>query len=191
MLYEVITRSETDDEGNRTLIAEKSGRLIYENNRIEVQENLYVKGDVDFSSGNIKFSGDVNVKGNVRSGFFVMAGGDISIGMNSEMSLLSSEKSIMVAQGIKGGGKAILRAKNSIQLSFAERATLLAVEDITVKNAVFGCKVKCNGKLRLISEKGYLVGGRIHRITSYNVCYTKLLRIASVLLLSSLQSAVK
>lgn len=154
-------RSETDDEGNRTLIAEKSGRLIYENNRIEVQENLYVKGDVDFSSGNIKFSGDVNVKGNVRSGFFVMAGGDISIGMNSEMSLLSSEKSIMVAQGIKGGGKAILRAKNSIQLSFAERATLLAVEDITVKNAVFGCKVKCNGKLRLISEKGYLVGGRI------------------------------
>ena len=116
---------------------------------------------MDFSSGNIKFGGDVNIKGNVKSGFFVMAGGNINIGMNSEMSLLSSDKSIMVAQGIKGGGKAILRAKESIQLSFAERATLLAVENITVKNAIFGCKVKCNGRLKLMTEKGYLVGGRI------------------------------
>ena len=125
------------------------------------RRNLFIKGDVDFGSGNIKFGGDVNIKGNVKSGFFVMAGGNINIGMNSENSLLSSEKSIMVAQGIKGGGKALLRAKESIQLSFAERATLLAVDNITIKNAVFGCKVKCNGKLKLLSEKGYLVGGRI------------------------------
>ena len=154
-------REEKDQQGNTLLVAEKSGRVIYEKNRLEIQENLFIKGDVDFSSGNIKFSGDVNVKGNVRSGFFVMAGGNVNIGMNSEMSLLSAGKSIAVAQGIKGGGKAVLRAKESIQLSFAERATLLAVDCITAKNAVFGCKVKCNGKLRLVSEKGYLVGGRI------------------------------
>ncbi|MDC7226203.1 MAG: FapA family protein [Spirochaetales bacterium] len=154
-------KEETVEDGTTVIIAEKSGRVIYENNRLEIQENLFIKGDVDFNSGNIKFGGDVNVKGNVKSGFFVMAGGNINVGMNSEMSLLSAEKSIMVAQGIKGGGKAILRSKESIQLSFAERATLLAVEDISVKNAIFGCKVKCNGKLRLVTEKGYLVGGRI------------------------------
>ena len=154
-------KEERDEDGDAFLIAEKAGRVIYENNRIEVQEDLFVKGDVDFSTGNIKFSGDVNIKGNVKSGFFVMAGGTIAVGMNSEMSLLSSDKTIMVAQGIKGGGKAILRAKDSIQLSFAERATLLAVNDITSKNAIFSCKVKCNGRLRLMSEKGYLVGGRI------------------------------
>jgi hypothetical protein len=154
-------KEEKDEQGNTFLIAEKSGRVLYENNRIEVQESLFIKGDVDFSTGNIKFGGDVNVKGNVRNGFYVMAGGNVTVGMNSEMSLLSSEKSIMVVQGIKGGGKAILRAKDSIQMSFAERATLLAVEDITVKNAIFNCKVKCNGRLKLKTEKGYLVGGRI------------------------------
>ena len=154
-------REEPGEDGVTYIVADKSGRIIYENNKLEIQENLFIKGDVDFSSGNIKFGGDVNIKGNVKSGFFVMAGGNISIGMNSEMSLLSSDKTIMVAQGIKGGGKAILRAKGSIQLSFAERATLLAVENITVKNAIFGCKVKCNGRLRLITDKGYLVGGRI------------------------------
>ena len=154
-------KEEKDEKGDTFLIATKSGRVIYENNKLEVQENLNIKGDVDFGSGNIKFGGDVNIKGNVKSGFFVMAGGNIAIGMNSEMSLLTSEKSIIVVQGVKGGGKALLRAKESIQLSFAERATLLAVENITVKNAVFGCKVKCNGRLKLVSEKGYLVGGRI------------------------------
>lgn len=154
-------KEERAEDGTIYIVAEKAGRLLYENNRIEIQENLFIKGDVDFNTGNVKFGGDVNVKGNVRSGFFVMAGGNIAIGMNSEMSLLSAEKTIMVAQGIKGGGKAILRAKDSIQLSFAERATLLAVNNISVKNAIFGCKVKCNGRLKLVSEKGYLVGGRI------------------------------
>ncbi len=154
-------KEETDENGDIFLIAGKSGRVIFEKNRLEIQEALNIKGDVDFSSGNIKFSGDINIKGNVKSGFFVMAGGDIKIGMNSEMSLLSSEKSIAVAQGVKGGGKAILRAKENIQLSFAERATLLAVENISVKNAIFSCRVKCNGRLKLFSEKGYLVGGRI------------------------------
>ncbi len=152
---------EKDEEGNTFLMAEKGGRLIYENNKIEIQEGFFVKGDVDFSVGNIKFSGDVQVKGTVKNGFYIMAGGNVNIGMNSEMSLLSSEKTITVNQGIKGGGKALLRAKDSIRVSFAERATLLAVEDIIVKNAVFGCKVKCNGKLRLMTEKGYLVGGKI------------------------------
>jgi len=154
-------REEKDEKGDTFLVAEKSGRVLYQNNRIEVQESLYIKGDVDFGIGNIKFGGDVNVKGNVKTGFYIMAGGNVAVGMNSEMSLLSSEKSITVLQGVKGGGKAILRAKESIQLSFAERATLLAVENITVKNAVFNCKVKCNGKLRLLTEKGYLVGGLI------------------------------
>lgn len=154
-------REDKDESGCIFLVAEKAGRVIYENNRIEIQENLFIKGDVDFSTGNIKFGGDVNVKGSVKSGFYVMAGGNVNIGVSSEMSLLSSEKSITVASGIKGGGKAILRAKESIQMSFAERTTLLAVDDITVKNAVFNCKVKCNGKLRLLTEKGYLVGGLI------------------------------
>ena len=165
-------REDKDDEGNIFLVAEKSGRIIYENNKIEVQESLFIKGDVDFGTGNIKFGGDVNVKGNIKSGFYIMAGGDVNVGMNSEMSLLSSDKTITVAQGVKGGGKAILRAKDSIKLSFAERATLLAVENISVKNAVFNCKVKCNGKLRLISEKGYLVGGVIqsrHGVEAANI----------------------
>lgn len=154
-------KEEKDERGDTFLIATKSGRVIYENNKLEIQENLFIKGDVDFGSGNIKFGGDVNIKGNVKSGFFVMAGGNIAVGMNSEKALLTSEKSILVVQGIKGGGKAMLRAKESIQLSFAEQATLLAVENITVKNAVFSCNIKCNGRLKLVSEKGYLVGGCI------------------------------
>ncbi|MDC7126352.1 MAG: FapA family protein [Spirochaetales bacterium] len=150
-----------DEEGNTVLVAEKPGRIVFEKNKIEIQESIFIKGDVDFGTGNIKFAGDVNVNGNVRSGFVVMAGGNVSVKMNSEMSLLSSEKSVMVGQGIKGGGKAVVRAQDSIQVSFAERATLLSVNNITVKNAVFGCKVKCNGRLKLLSEKGYLVGGHI------------------------------
>jgi uncharacterized protein (DUF342 family) len=66
---------------------------------------------------------------------------------------------VFIAQGVKGGGKAVIRAKKEIRLSFAEQATLLSVGDIHIKNACLRCQVKSNGKLVLETEKGNFVGG--------------------------------
>jgi uncharacterized protein (DUF342 family) len=78
-----------------------------------------------------------------------------------EAAVIFSERSILIGQGIKGDGKAILRAKKNIVAPFAEQAVLLAAEDIHLKGACLRCQVKCNGKLLLDSEKGNLVGGEV------------------------------
>jgi hypothetical protein len=75
--------------------------------------------------------------------------------------MLSSEGSILIGHGIKGEGKAILRAKKDIVSPFAEQATLVADGTIHLKGACLRCQVKCNGKLLLESEKGNLVGGEV------------------------------
>jgi uncharacterized protein len=46
-----------------------------------------------------------------------------------------------------------------IDAGFVEQATLLAVQDIRIKNGCMQSQVKTNGKLQLVGEKGYLIGG--------------------------------
>jgi uncharacterized protein (DUF342 family) len=120
-----------------------------------------VDGDVDLSSGNVKFPGTVTIKGSVRSGFVVMAAGDIQVGEMVEASLLSADGDIVVNQGVKGAGKAVLRSKKSIGLVFAEQATILSVGNVQAKNSLVHCTVKTNGKVRMIGDRGTILGGTI------------------------------
>lgn len=147
--------------GARLLVAQADGELVRDGNRFEIRAAHTVDGDVDLHSGNVKFPGTVTVKGSVRSGFYVMARGDIQIGELVEAALLSADGDIVVNQGVKGGGKAVLRTKGAVGLTFAEQATILAVGNVQAKNSLVHCQVKTNGKLRMIGDKCSIVGGRV------------------------------
>jgi uncharacterized protein (DUF342 family) len=152
---------EADEEGSRVLVADLAGELLVEGNRYDVRPGHTVDGDVDLHSGNVKFPGTVTVKGSVRSGFYVMATGAIHVGELVESALLSADGDIIVNQGVKGGGKGVLRTKSEIGLTFAEQATLLAVGTIQCRGSLMHCEVKANGKLRMIGDKGRIMGGRL------------------------------
>ncbi len=154
-------RREEKDDGGVLFYAEKSGELEYDGRSLSVHVHHRVKGNVDMHSGNIKFPGTVEVSGNVQRGFYVMAGGDVLIKGTVEGALLSAGNSVKVGQGIVGGNKAVIRAKKDIEAVFVEEATMLSVGDIKVKNNCLRCQVKCNGTLRLISDKGSLIGGKV------------------------------
>jgi len=158
-----------DENGDISLIAETSGELIQDGDKLFINDFHMVKGDVDLKEGNIKFPGSVKIGGSVTQGFFVMSGGEVQIAGGVEGSLISAEESIIIGQGVVGGGKAILRSKKDIEMSFAEQATLLAVGDIKAKNSCLRCKIKCNGKLHLIGDKGNLIGGNTKSTGGLNV----------------------
>ncbi|HHV77590.1 MAG TPA: FapA family protein [Syntrophothermus lipocalidus] len=61
------------------LVATISGRPKVTGNLVEVLPLLLIEGDVDISTGNIRFSGDVLIKGNVTSGMTVSAEGMIKV----------------------------------------------------------------------------------------------------------------
>lgn len=155
----VETREEED--GSIKFISKTTGELFFDRNFMDVLNVHTIKGDVSLKTGNIKFTGSVRVTGSVQSGFSVMAGESIIIDENIQGALLSAEDSILVQKGIKGEGKAILRAKRNINAYFAEQAILLAVGEIRITNACLRCQIKCNSKLQLESEKGHIVGGRV------------------------------
>ena len=150
-----------DGEGVTRYYARVSGALTNENNVLEIKDAHYVAGDVDMKTGNVKFNGAVSVKGSVLPGFVVFSGGDIQVGGIVDGALLSAEGSISIANGVKGAGKAVLRSKQDIFAGFIEQAHVMAVRDITVKNSCLRSNLRCNGKLRLVTEKGNLTGGSL------------------------------
>lgn len=157
---ENIAKKEEED-GGITLIAESDGKLLYDKKSISVQNIHVVDGSVGVKTGNVKFQGAVRIKGSVESGFSVIAGDSIQIGEGVEGALLSSEGDVLINQGVKGGGKAVIRTKENIKAGFIEMSTLLSVKDIMIKNFCLRSVVKCNGKFQLMSEKGHLVGGTV------------------------------
>jgi uncharacterized protein len=147
-------------EGDKdALVAETGGELLYDGKSIEIRDTHMEEGDVGLKSGNIKFPGSVGIKGNVQAGFYVFSGKDIMIGQSIEGALLSADGSISIGQGVKGGGKAVLRAKKEIEATFIENATVLAVGDLKLKKSCFGSKITCNGWVR--TPEGSLIGGMI------------------------------
>jgi uncharacterized protein len=152
---------EAQEDGRIIITATTDGELLYEKNRIAVQTIHTIKGDVDMKVGNIKFPGTIIIGGNVRSGFYVVSGGDIKVAGSVEGALLSSDGDILIKQGVKGAGKAVLRSKRSIMSPFVELATLLSVGDITLKSSVVRSRIKCNGKITFQGDRGRIVGGQI------------------------------
>jgi uncharacterized protein (DUF342 family) len=154
-------RAEVQTDGSVRFVAESDGELIRDGSLISVMDAHTIRGDVDMSTGNVNFPGIVHVTGSITSGFTVIAGGVLEVGEGVGGALLSSASTITVAEGIKGEGKAILRAGKDIESGFAEQSVLLAVGDVHLRGACVRCQVKCNGRLLLDSEKGSLVGGEV------------------------------
>jgi len=150
-----------EDGGTRLLVADIDGELLFAANRFEVRAGHTVDGDVDMSTGNVKFPGTVTITGSVRSGFYVMATGDIQVGELVEAALLSADGDIVINQGVKGAGKAVLRTKKSVGMLFGEHVTILAVGNVQVKNSLIHCNVKTNGKVRMVGDKCAILGGEI------------------------------
>jgi uncharacterized protein (DUF342 family) len=145
--------------GGRRLTAARAGDLSFNGEILSVSALRGVKGDVGRDTGNINFSGEVRIGGTVHPGFSVVGGKDVLIRGSAEEALVSAGGRVAIVQGVRGGGKGVVRARSTIEAAFADQATLMAVENIRVKEGCTLCHIKTNGKLLIPGEGGRLIGG--------------------------------
>lgn len=150
---------ERKENGDRLLKAIKSGELHFDKNQLTIDVAQKIKGDVGPATGNLRFPGPIAIAGTILTGYSVIAGGDILVTGAVEAALVSADGAIKITEGIKGAKRGTIRARKTIEAAFAEQAMLLAVEDIVLKNSALLCNIKTNGHLRLLGEKGHLIGG--------------------------------
>lgn len=153
----VGTNTQISEDGN-SLISLVDGTIEMLPGGINVNEVYVVRGDVGPNSGNITAKCSVLIQGDVRSSFFVKAGGDIIVRGIVEHARLEAGRNIVLSQGMNGGGKGFLKAGGNISGKFFENTILEAAQDIYA-NIIMSSTVRAGGSLILNGTAGSLIAG--------------------------------
>lgn len=147
-------------EDGMELHSQVAGHVNLVRGQVFVSEVFEVPADVDNTTGNIVYEGNVWVKGNVKSGFSIQSKGDIVVEGVVEGAELNAGGQIIVKRGIHGMSKGNLKAGSNIITKFIANATVSAggyieTESILHSFASARTEVKVGGK------KGSITGGTI------------------------------
>ena len=110
-------RDLTVSEDGLQLISSVSGHVTLENDKVFVSNVLEIV-DVDNSTGDIDYQGNVNIKGNVLAGFSVKATGDIAVSGIVEGATIVAGGNITFNRGVQGMNRAVIKAGGNIVTKF-------------------------------------------------------------------------
>ena len=151
--------SEEPEDGRKRLVAVNPGELKFDGSFLSIISLLEINEDVGPSTGNINFAGEVKINGNVLPGSTVVGGLQVHVTGIVEEAIVSSGARALITEGIRGGGKGIVRARTNIESEFTEKATLMAVGDIRLNTGSEFSVIKTNGRLLVLGSNGSIFGG--------------------------------
>jgi len=149
------------DQDRLKLYAVIDGSVSLRSGKVTVEPVFNLKGNVDFTTGNIDFIGDVAIGGMVTHGFKVYAEGNIEIRGLIENAEVVAGGNIQVKGGITGNMNCVVKAGGSIQARFVENARLEAGDNIYIREAIMQAQVKAGGSVKVSDKKAIIVGGVI------------------------------
>ena len=137
-----------------------AGHVELADEKVFVSNTFEVLADVDTSTGDITYEGNVHVKGNVRTGFTVRAKGDIIVDGVVEGAELHSEGHIILKRGIQGMNRGLLQASGNVLSKFIESSTVKAGGYVDTE-AILHSKVYAKTDVIVSGKKGFVTGGEI------------------------------
>lgn len=90
-------------ENGTIAVAEIAGRPTMELGRLCVKPQLVITSDVDITTGNVDFTGDVLVAGDVRESLIIRAGGIVQIGRSAYQARILAGGSTTIGRNLIGG----------------------------------------------------------------------------------------
>lgn len=144
-------------EDGLSLVTTADGNLAYTNGRFVVQTTFKIEGDVDVSTGNIDFTGDVIIRGDVLEGFTVKAGKNINIYGCASSATIIAGGNVIIKNGSIGS---TISAEGSVAIAFGENSNISCTSELKSNSLVF-CEVFCKGIISCTGGNGTIVGGKI------------------------------
>ena len=147
-------------EDGKFVVASLGGQARRSGNSLEVKPVFEVQENVDNSTGNIKFVGNVIVRGGVTSGFSIHAGGNVEVFGRVEKANITAVGDIVLHSGVGGMGAGMIKSGGRIYAKYVENCTLSAHGKITAE-AIMHSTVRCGDVVELTGRKGLIVGGSV------------------------------
>ncbi|KPJ89545.1 MAG: hypothetical protein AMS17_01515 [Spirochaetes bacterium DG_61] len=159
---EVGSNITVEDKGHALYYSSMiGGQLVINGKSVSVEPRLKIEGDVGPTTGNIRFDGNVLIKGNIKDNFHVVAKKSITVEGNVGSCVVKSGENLLVKNGVVGKNKAYLFAKGNLSVKFAENAVLVALGNIHIQRAALNCKMTSGERVVSKTEKGQIIGGEI------------------------------
>ncbi len=142
----------TEEDGT-LLIATAPGRFCQSAVEFSVEQELVVKGDVDFRVGTINFNGFVEVRGDVLDNFNIMATKGVNVTGNIGTCSINSEGDIAFC----GMNKGSIVCGGALRARYIHDTVIECAGDVIVEIEIHNCTIKTLG--RIIVNKDTIAGG--------------------------------
>lgn len=147
-------------EDRTEIYSEVTGHASLVDDKVFVSDVYEVPADVDNSTGNINYPGNVTIKGNVKGGFSVIAKGDVIVEGVVENAVIQAGGQIVVKRGIHGMTKGVLKADGNIMCKFIENATVMSGGYIET-DSILHSHVSAATEIHVKGKNGFITGGVI------------------------------
>jgi uncharacterized protein len=144
-------------DDSSVVIATADGNVILHNDgQIEVQPIVTIKGNIDFSTGNIDFVGSLNVMGDILADFSVKVQKDLTVYGSVEDSFIEVGGNVIVKKGFIGSGKGRISAQGNITVHTLLNQTIVCGQDVTIEKEAVSGMIKAGGKI--LAQHAIVVG---------------------------------
>ena len=149
------------DNEKKEYYAKYDGKITYRDDRLQIESELIIEGDVSFTTGDVTFQNDIHVRGNVLTGVKVISErGSIIVDGYVESAVLKAKKDIVLKNGMQGNGKGYLEAGGNVTGKFFEQVQIKAVNDINA-NAIMNSDIECGQDVIVSGKYGIIIGGKV------------------------------
>jgi hypothetical protein len=129
------------EEDPNVLVADVDGAvMVFPNGKAEVLTDKLVQSNVDYTTGNICFSGNLRINGTVRSGFEVAAEGNVWIGGSVEDAKVSSLADLEIVGGASGSGNGIVKCAGTLKARHIQNLNVQA-KTVEVAEDIVHCDI--------------------------------------------------
>lgn len=142
-----------------------SGYVTLVDEMVMLSDIYRVPANVDASTGDIHFSGTVEVTGNVNTGYAIEASGDIIVNGVAEGAVLKAGGNIVLKRGMQGMERGTLEAQGNITAKFLENCKVKCGGELKA-DAVLHSEVECRDEIEVRGKKGLINGGSVKSYAS-------------------------
>lgn len=146
-------------EDKLVLTADADGHVTLVDDKVFVSNVLEVE-NVDIATGNIDYEGSVMVNGNVCTNFQVRAKGNIEVKGVVEGAYMEAGGDIIIARGVNGMARGILKAGGNVVSKYIENAKVTAGGYISTE-AILHSEVGAGTEVIVTGKRGFITGGKV------------------------------
>lgn len=147
-------------ENDTLLTASCDGVVHFVRDTIDVNDLLKISSSLDQHTGNVNFTGDITIDGDVCNGFSVKSGGDIIVRGVVEDSTVEAQGNLHVSKGINGVLNNTIKVMGDLKCNYIENAIVYVEGDI-IADYIIDSKIVCMGNIQLSGVNQLVLGGDI------------------------------